>query len=132
MSIENKMGLHVDVFRSGLGDCTNGGKSKYARSICIVNLTEILGYKCDIFEASDEYPAFKLVKGNLRGTLKLVPVGDEREGKGAGPMMGGNYGATSDSRFNEACEKILGHVFYGAVPIHDRYETWAMNEALSR
>ena len=34
-------------------------------------------------------------------------------------MMGGNYGATSDSRFYDL---IKGH-FYGAVAIHDRMES---------
>jgi hypothetical protein len=34
-----------------------------------------------------------------------------------GPMMGGNYAATSDSRFSEATGQ------YGAIAIHDRYET---------
>jgi hypothetical protein len=37
-------------------------------------------------------------------------------------MDGGNFAATSDSRFNEACRKLLGHDFYGAVAIHDRVE----------
>jgi len=37
-------------------------------------------------------------------------------------MFGGNYAATSDSRFGEAIEKLTGQDFYGAVPIHDRKE----------
>ena len=37
-------------------------------------------------------------------------------------MMGGNYAATSDSRFSDKVEQMLGHHFYGAVPIHDRVE----------
>jgi hypothetical protein len=37
-------------------------------------------------------------------------------------MMGGNYAATSDSRFSDKIEEMLGHGFYGAVPIHDRVE----------
>lgn len=132
MSIENNKGLHASVFRCALGDCTNNGKSKYAKNICIVNLSEILGYDCDIFDADEDAPAFKLVAGNLRGTVKLVPVGDEREGKGAGPMFGGNYAATSDGRFGKACRKIVGGEFYGAVAIHDRFETWKDYDALSR
>jgi hypothetical protein len=36
-------------------------------------------------------------------------------------MMGGNYGGTSDSRFNEAVQHITGFR-PGVVPIHDRYE----------
>ena len=37
-------------------------------------------------------------------------------------MFGGNYGATSDSRFSEKVEEMMGSSFYGAVPIHDRVE----------
>lgn len=48
-----------------------------------------------------------------------------------GPMAGGHYAGTSDGRFSAAVEKILGSRFYGAVPIHDRFETVAQYEALS-
>jgi hypothetical protein len=37
-------------------------------------------------------------------------------------MMGGSYVASSDSRFAEACEVVLGAKFYGAVALHDRKE----------
>ena len=37
-------------------------------------------------------------------------------------MMGGNYGSTSDSRFKDKLEEMLGERFYGAVAIHDRVE----------
>jgi len=37
-------------------------------------------------------------------------------------MFGGNYASTSDSRFGEAVEKIIGTRFYGAVAVHDRVE----------
>jgi hypothetical protein len=47
-------------------------------------------------------------------------------------MAGGNFGSTSDGRFSEACRKLLGHDFYGAVPIHDRFESQAMYDMLSR
>jgi hypothetical protein len=78
------------------------------------------------------------------GSLKLVPavrVGGEWPrtyvAKGSddlcGPMFGGNYADTSDSRFGEAMERtVKGTRFFGAVPIHDRYETWAQYESLSR
>jgi len=38
-----------------------------------------------------------------------------------GPF-GGNFAASSDSRFSQACRELLGHHFYGAVAIHDRVE----------
>ena len=37
-------------------------------------------------------------------------------------MAGGNY-AVGDVVFNDAVEKLLGTKFYGAVAIHDRYES---------
>ena len=37
-------------------------------------------------------------------------------------MDGGNFAASSDSRFSQACRELLGHHFYGAVAIHDRVE----------
>jgi hypothetical protein len=120
-------GLTLDVYKHGKYDSTNGGLSGKVDSITVVNL----GPDSEIFEASDKAPAFKLVK-NAYNTLKLVPVVGDAEGRGIGPMFGGNYAATSDSRFSRACEKLLGHSFYGAVPIHDRYETPAQYEALSK
>ena len=50
--------------------------------------------------------------------MKIIP----EECKGKQTMMGGNYAATSDSRFSDAIAARLGHNFYGAVPIHDRVE----------
>ena len=105
------MGLHVYVFRNALGDCTNGGISSKAKGLCVINIDG----PC---EPSPDYPAIELVDGHLPGTLRLVPPGYENTWY----MMGGNYGATSDSRFSETCEKMLGHRFYGAVAIHDRQE----------
>jgi hypothetical protein len=100
-------------------------------------------------EPTDDAPAVLLVE-NAMGTVRIVPA-VEVTGPGAaveyhgkwgplladgdktiGPMMGGSYVGTSDSRFREAVEKLLGHGFYGAVPFHDRFETPAQYEALSR
>jgi hypothetical protein len=67
-----------------------------------------------------------LVKGNGNGLVKIVPAFlDEKKKYSPAPgwhMMGGNYAATSDSRFHRAVEKITGSASYGAVPIHDRCE----------
>jgi hypothetical protein len=37
-------------------------------------------------------------------------------------MFGGNYAGTSDSRFSEACEALIGFN-PGVVRVFDRYET---------
>lgn len=116
------MGLRISVYRDGLGDCTNGGLSGQYKDICVVNAD-------GPFEPDDQTPAFKLEE-NYGGSIKLVPV-DQPEGV-CGPMFGGNYGATSDSRFGEKIEEITGSRFYGAVAIHDRFETWEQYDQLSR
>jgi len=76
---------------------------------------------------SPEQPAALLVKGNMPGLVKIVPaVLDDKNQYSPEPrwvMMGGNYAATSDSRFHEAVRKITGGASYGAVPIHDRIES---------
>jgi len=114
------MGLIVDIYRTAaLGDCTGGGISASHDQLTLVNVS-------GPFEPTPDRPAALLVDGNLRGTKRIVPaVWDEdaswwtmlRLPDQVGPMMGGNYAATSDSRFRNAAD------LYGAVAIHDRYET---------
>ena len=53
---------------------------------------------------------------------KVASTGTAVAVLGGGSMMGGNYAATSDSRFSDKIEQMLGHHFYGAIPIHDRVE----------
>lgn len=55
----------------------------------------------------------------------------ERPANAAGPMFGGCYVATSDSRFSDEVERIVGGRFYGAVALHDRFETQELHEMLS-
>jgi hypothetical protein len=45
--------------------------------------------------------------------------------------MGGAYIATPCSGFTEVVEKITGARFYGAVALHDRFETLELAEVLS-
>jgi hypothetical protein len=51
--------------------------------------------------------------------------------KMVGPMMGGNFVHTSDSRVSDLVRKLLGHRFYGAIALHDRWETQAQYDSLS-
>lgn len=113
------MGLILDVYRAVRGpDCSNGGPSGYLKELTVINCS-------GPFDPNDERPAVML-ESHVPGCVRLVLVGED--GKAlklageSGPMFGGNYGATSDSRFNEKIAQLLGHRFYGAVPIHDRYE----------
>ena len=110
------MGLLVSVYKDASSnyDCTNGGvSSRNIKGLCLTNVD-------GPFNPCDEYPAAKLVKQTFGfgSSVKVIP--EEAEGKQT--MMGGNYAATSDSRFSDAIAARLGHNFYGAVPIHDRVE----------
>lgn len=115
------MGLLINVYRAArFGDCTNRGISAFEDTLILVNVP-------GPFDPEDHpnYPPAILMKGDLPGTLKIVPAVFSRslwQPNNAHGMMGGNYGATSDSRFSDYCEKTLGHRFYGAVAIHDRIE----------
>jgi hypothetical protein len=113
------MGLIVDVYRRPADmDCSLNGISEQFTELVLVNVD-------GPFEPKSNRPA-AILESHQPGCLRIVPA--EKLGNGyvkikSWTMMGGNYGATSDSRFSEACEKLLGHCFYGAVPIHDRIES---------
>ena len=118
------MGMTVQVYRWNLGDCTNGGESARAGSLCVVNVP-------GPFNPRPEMPAFELVQGpGGPGHAILRPVEAKRPGM-VGPMFGGNYAEGGDDRFTQALRDLTGARFYGAVPIFDRYETPAQYQALS-
>ena len=112
------MGLTESIFRSHRRDCTNGGASATADSFTIINID-------GPSNPTPTAPAAVLKEGNLAGTAIIVPVHDPA-GTGkpghVGPMMGGNYAASCDSRFRQAVEAITESRFYGAIAVHDRYE----------
>lgn len=114
------MGMLVSVYRNVElpVDCSNGGISARHSKLCVVNVE-------GPFEPDDETPAV-LLEPHYPGILRLVPAVKNDQGRWVVPrvwhMFGGNYGSTSDSRFTERCEALLGHKFYGAVAIHDRVE----------
>jgi hypothetical protein len=113
------MGLIVEVFKNPLGDCTLDGISSQATALTIVNVS-------GPFDPRPERPPAMLVKGNMPGMVKVVPAllgvdGQYAEDK-RWTMMGGNYAATSDSRWTEAIRRLTGASF-SAVPIHDRIES---------
>lgn len=115
--------ISVYVFRSSLGDCTNGGASGKFDTLYVEHPRG-----CFEVETSDER-LFR-VEPNAFGHPVLIPENKPR--KAIGPMAGGNYAASSDSRFEEAIRAVTGRGFYGAVAIHDRFETQREYELLSR
>jgi len=109
------MGIHVNIYKDVREvDCTNGGESSYAKGFTVVNAEGPA-------EPCEDYPPAELVMAEPIGgvkILRLIPVSKKEEWT----MFGGNYASTSDSRFPELCEKLLGAPFYGAVSVHDRVE----------
>lgn len=126
------MGLNIYVYRHPGKDCTNGGISASHAVLTVVNIP-------GPFEPTDERPPVLLVEGPCR-TAVIVPAVPGPTGAGwlpggagmVGPMSGGNYANTDDGRFVDAVERIVGHHFYGAVPVHDRFETQELADLLSR
>ena len=122
------MGLRVSIYRTD-GDYSNGGVSGRVNQLTLINVE-------GPFEPSDYAPASKLVEGNLGGA-KVVSCIDHPTNmmgdmsKLIGPMMGGTYVSTSDSRFSEKLQK-LGVNRGVAIPFHDRYETSDPYRALRR
>ena len=118
-------GLTVSIYKNpSYAGCSNNGVSEtHDKAILIGDGIP------EIFEAKEGDCVLRLVKGNLAGTVKIVPV-DQPE-KSCGAMFGGSFVYTSDSRFSEACKKLAGVYVCGAVPLHDRFETAEENARYS-
>jgi hypothetical protein len=103
-------GLRADIYRGPYGDCSGGGISSRVNQVTIID-PRIEGPS----EPSDDAPAVRLVTRYFGGEPyhHLEPI-DKPEGM-LGPMMGGTYVATPDSRLRRVVE--------GAIPLHDRFET---------
>lgn len=117
-------GLTASIFEDKqIGNCSNGGISSRCKQVTVVGL----GKRAEIFEPTDDAPAVKLVKRTIGGrtVVHAEPVNAPPAGH-IGWMAGGAFISTSDSRFSEAAG------FYGAVSLHDRCETPAQYDALSR
>lgn len=108
-------GLLADIFKSGGRSFSNGGISdRYEEALVIGDGIE------GPFGERDGLPTLQIVPGNVAGSLKAIPVlgweaAAEIRGKTVGPMFGGSFVWSTDSRFRKISEY--------PVPIHDRYET---------
>jgi len=124
-------GLSVSILRSDLGDSTNRGVTSPARSQgkVVVVFDEAIkdgNYKLEECKDNPRFLCLKVVRrwtGTPNEYLHLEPMFNLPEGV-AGPMMGGNYVHTSDSRFRG----IANH----PLPVHDRFEAWEQYKALTR
>lgn len=100
-------GLIICIYRCKSFACTNGVSATADEALVIGDGIP------EVFEANGR-PVLRLERNRDGKTARLIPV--DVVGWLA---FGGNYGATSDSRFSEAVRAIYGSEFYGAVPIHD-------------
>lgn len=110
-------GLSVDIYRSGPdSDSTNGGVTGKAKGAILVD-PDI----DEIFESDENHPALKINKRFLFGRDYLSAEPLEDKAGLIGPMFGGNFIYTSDSRFPSDYP----------IPVHDRYETQEQYDHLS-
>ena len=100
------MGLHADIYESkAYGNSSNNGISARFKAVTIVNID-------GPFEPSDDAPAVEL---KWRGDYPYLVLAEKPAGAGVGPMAGGAFVYSSDSRFRR--------VSPGPVSLHDRYES---------
>lgn len=136
-------GLRLSVYRAAGRDtdCTNGGITGKHDSVIVVGVlvdgeVKPLPRNCQVFEPSDDAPAVVLVESHIAlrdPTPHLVPL---EYAKGTppdhvGPMAGGNYAGSSDSRWADL-GKLYGPLRLDVVAVHDRVESYSQYLALSR
>jgi len=112
-----RKGLLVFVLRRTGGSCTNGGVSDKYDTFVLTgpNVPEI-------FTPTEEKPELRLVLRSFNGKpyYHAEPVNYPKDL--IGPMAGGNYVTTSDSRLP----------FQYPIAIHDRFETEELFKLMSR
>lgn len=114
--------IKIYVYRdNNLGDCTNNGASSKYNELYLFSeghTAEEIAETAD-FKGINIEQCFKVEtiwKGQPNEYKRAIPV--LRKTNMAGPMMGGNYGMTCDSRYKE----VTGGLRY-PIAILDRYET---------
>lgn len=112
------MGLicNIIVDKDGI-DCSNGGLSSQVSNVTLLGCG---GHR----KPSSEYPAVKLVRRIIFGAEYLHAEPVDRPANAVGPMFGGAFIYSSDSRFNA--------VNPYPIPLHDRFETQEEYDLLSR
>lgn len=117
-------GLRCEIYKGKcetITDCSNGGISSRVNEVILIG-DGIRGP----FEPDSESPAVEI--RSIRVGLGFehfyaVPIADELRHEGhVGPMFGGCFIYTSDSRFP----------FDHPIPLHDRWETREQYRALSQ
>ncbi len=111
---------HVcNVLRAASGDCTNGGLTAKHVSVMLIGPG---GAPSDFDPKKSGLPVFRVVIRQFAGEpyyhaepieeFKTTTIGKE---SAIGPMFGGNFLFSSDSRFRR--------MFQYPIPAHDRFES---------
>ena len=111
-------GLSVDIFKHKASSYSNGGVSEFFDEAVIFG-DNIDGPISEDDAIKRGVPLLNLVTGPGGYWIATVWIDPDGEFvKGAGPMFGGTFIGSSDSRFARATGR-RGSV----IPFHDRYET---------
>lgn len=113
--------LSVEIFTSSIGNCSNHGISSRFREILI---------PCEdgpiyVDEENPPENLCKIVKRDL-GFCEHIHVEPWNKPNGAGWMYGGTVVDSSDSRWHRATG--INYPLH----LHDRCESWEMNDIMSR
>ena len=130
------MKVHNNVLRtSSYGDSSNGALSYKNDRIIIIGENDTCDPSDEEFSKHyPDRPVYRLGRVEFQGRvtvhLRLVREWERKfrdmrfPGKQVcGPMFGGNYATIYGTALTRAVEEMTGHPFFGALPIHDRYET---------
>ena len=102
------MGLHVSI----IGKAFENGKGRWISELTITNID-------GPFKPSETAPAAILKNGRFGSVIAVLE--DSPEGM-VGPMAGGAFITTSDSRFSNKLRDLGLTNTYVAIPLHDRFE----------
>lgn len=109
-------GLICEIYAPARGGCSNGGISSIYQAVTLI------GIPTAIFVPVTDRPAVRLVKRAIAGKIYLhVEPVDQPSGL-IGPMFGGTFIYSSDSRFPSQYP----------IALHDRWETQEQYDALAR
>jgi hypothetical protein len=123
-----EFGIQLSVLRSASGDCTNGGISAEHAYLWLVDLPYSVHHAGMVRRVPAGAPTVRLTQ-TTPGYNVLVPTNGRQTAHLIGPMAGGNY-AIAQYGDDAKAWKLLG--LSGAIPVHDRFETQAQYDALTR
>ena len=116
-------GMLVGIYRDGhIGDCTNGGvtgNERGARGAIAIHQD-----LPELFEPKMDTPGLEIIQHPAGTQYGLIAVPLVFIDGDVGPMFGGNFIWTSDSRFRRLSPR--------PIPVHDRFETVEQYAAMSR